>query len=247
MAETLGVVQIPERSVLCPLRRDRRLGGRTLVEWVVRRTSESQQLDRVIVVAPLAVADGELARLLPEDVHVVYSNCNDSLGQLHEVAKQFDAHAIVRVRADSPFVDPLLIDRLVCRAAKGGLDYLGYSSRDGRPAARTPLGIFAEWFSAAAIAVAEGRTVDPMYREQIADFFLANPGRFCLGLLPVPESLDRDDVRLTLEQCEDWDHAQTIVETLGTDQLDWNKIANLLIAQPRLRARMAELNRSAAA
>jgi hypothetical protein len=49
-------------------------------------------------------------------------------------------------------------------------------------------------------------------------------------------------VRLALEVEEDWDHAQMILEALGPDNLDWQRIASLLDEHPAIRERMAALN-----
>ena len=66
-----------------------------------------------------------------------------------------------------------------------------------------------------------------------------------MRLIPIPVELDRDDVRLTIGVDEDWEHAQEILEALGPDELDWQRIANLLAAQPGMREKMANLNRAA--
>lgn len=74
-------------------------------------------------------------------------------------------------------------------------------------------------------------------------FMYSRPEEFRLRLIPVPVELDHDDVRLTIEHEEDWEHAETIFEALGPDELDWQRIARLLRQQPALRERMAVLNR----
>ncbi len=68
-----------------------------------------------------------------------------------------------------------------------------------------------------------------------------------MRLIPVPQELDRDDVRLTIGGEEDWEHAQTIFEALGPEQLDYLRIAQLLDHQPALRKRMEALNRTVGA
>ncbi len=78
-------------------------------------------------------------------------------------------------------------------------------------------------------------------------YFHAHPEKFSLRLIPVPPELDRDDVRLTIGGEEDWEHAQTIFEALGPEQLDYLRIAQLLDHQPALRKRMEALNRTVGA
>jgi hypothetical protein len=52
---------------------------------------------------------------------------------------------------------------------------------------------------------------------------------------------------LRIESADDWENIQQIVDALGDEQLDWERIAGLLAQQPDLRKRMAALNRTDAA
>ena len=64
--------------------------------------------------------------------------------------------------ADNPFVDPVMIDRLVTTAAAHPeSDYISYCSSDGQPTILSSLGPFAEWCSAAAIARADAEATRP--------------------------------------------------------------------------------------
>ena len=74
-------------------------------------------------------------------------------------------------------------------------------------------------------------------------YFYSHPEKFNLRLIPAPPEIDREDVRLTVDLDEDWDHALAIYEALGPEWLDWQRIARLLDHQPALRSRMAVLNR----
>ena len=71
-----------------------------------------------------------------------------------------------------------------------------------------------------------------------------HPERFNIRLLPLPQELDREDVRLRIDGEEDWEHAQAIYDALGHEDADWDwrRIADLLDHQPALRRRMALLN-----
>ena len=64
--------------------------------------------------------------------------------------------------------------------------------------------------------------------------------------VPIPAPLNRNDLRLQVDSNEDWEHAEAICDALGPDDLDWQGIAEFLEHQPRIRERMAMLNRDAA-
>ena len=80
-------------------------------------------------------------------------------------------------------------------------------------------------------------------REHVTRYLYSHPEKFNLRLIPAPTEIDREDVRLTVDLDEDWDHALAIYEALGPERLDWQRIARLLDHQPALRSRMAALNR----
>ncbi len=248
MRTTLGVVEVRPNPEMCRLTAGRRLRGKSLLEWVVRRVTESARLDEIIVLAPDIPECAELADMVPRDVPLVFSGRPDSLARFVAALDEYPAEQIVRVAADHPFIDPVLVDRLISTAANHPeADYIGYCSRSGRPAVMSPLGLMGEWFRAAALRRAHCEATDELAREQITGFLYAHPERFHLRLIPVPPELDRDDVRLTIGGEEDWEHTQTIFDALDPEHHDYQRIATLLDHQPALRERMAVLNRTAEA
>ena len=188
----------------------------------------------------------QVRSLVPPDVALYLGSAADWLGLMVEAAAHYQADAVVRVRLESPFVDPVFIDRLVTDAAEHPkCDYISFGLRDGRPAVLSPLGLFAEWCRTSALQTADRQAQLPADRDEPTRYLYTHPELFQLRLLAIPPELDRDDVRLTIHHEEDWEHIQTVYEALGPDALDWRQIARLLGQQPRLRERMALLNRMA--
>ncbi len=237
---TLGVIEVTDRTKL-----GRRLGGRPILEWVVRNATDCERLDAVVVLASDNGPTETLSRLVPSDVPVFRSYASDALGRMVDVVERFRPDGVVRLVADAPFVDPVLVDRLVNTADEHpNCDYITYCLRDGRPGILSPVGLFAEWCSADAILKASRLARQFSEREHPLRYLFAHPEFFQVRLVPAPERLDRQDMRLTIGSEEDLANAQTIVEALGPDRLEWHRIAELLEGQPALRKRMAVLNRS---
>jgi spore coat polysaccharide biosynthesis protein SpsF len=185
-----------------------------------------------------------VSELVPADVPVFAGPPHDLLARYEAALEQYPAHSIVRIGADSPFVDPVLVDRLVNTADEHPeCDYIGYCRADGRPTLLSSVGMFAEWCRSDALRRAARQATSTVDRQQPTRYLFSHPEEFTVRLIPAPAGLDRDDVRLAVESEEDWEHAQTIYEALGPDALDWQRIAGLLEQQPALRSRMAILNR----
>ena len=243
MVQTLGIVEVGSLDGQKQPTVARKLGGKSLLEWVTRRVTDCQRLTRVVVLAADSPAHRALAALVPSDVPLFTSSAADSLARLAAAAAKYRAAAIVRIQATSPFVDPVLIDRLVSTADEHpGCDYIGYCHGDGRPAIQSRLGVVAEWCSATAL-----RRADEMARGAVRAaglrYLVSHPESFAVRLVPVPGPLDREDVRLAVHGNEDWEHAVAIYDALGPEDCDWRRIAGLLDRQPAMRERMAVLNR----
>jgi spore coat polysaccharide biosynthesis protein SpsF len=244
MLKTLGIVEVRPNADLSRLTACRRLGGKSLLEWVVRAMTESLGLDSVIILAPDIAEAAELTELAPCDVPLLVSDRPDALARFAAAMDAYPARAVVRVAAEHPFVDPVLIDRLVTAAANHtDADYIGYCSRNGRPIVRSPLGAIGEWIRGSAIRRANRAALHAIDRDQVSSHFHTHPEQFNLRLIPIPRQLDRDDLRLTIGGEEDWERTQTIFEALGPEPHDYRRVADLLHHQPALRERMAVLNR----
>ena len=247
MLKTLGIIQTSLGHEGVAATATRRLGSRSVLEWVVRRVTDCQRLDGVVVISDGQASHRFLSTLVPHDVPILDIEATDPLQQFAKATEQFRCEAVVRVRSDRPFVDPALIDHLVTTAeSQSSCDYVSYCSRDGRPAILSPVGVYAEWIRTEALRRADRKATLPADRREVTRYIYGHPEKFNLRLIPAPKQVDRDDLRLTVDIEEDWEHLLTIVDALGSDEFDWQRIANLLDHQPALRDRMATLNRELA-
>ena len=249
MATTLAVVEIwpaieglSPRSPLAGIAR-RRFAGKTLLEWVVRRVSDALCLDQIVALAGDDRLSQDLVACCPPDISVLHSPAGDPLGRLAGAVREVACTGVVRINVSHPFVDPDLIDCLVASVAKSSCDYASYALGDGRPAIESKVGVFAEWIAAPAIMRADRLAKSAADRLDATRFIIARPDLFSLKWLPVPRQLDRDDLRLAIQDEEDWEHVQLILDALGPESLDWQYISSLLDRQPTMRARMADRNR----
>jgi spore coat polysaccharide biosynthesis protein SpsF (cytidylyltransferase family) len=251
MDSTLAVVEIwpaieslSHASPLAGMAR-RRFGGKTLLEWVVRRISDAERVGDIVVLGGSDSLSQSLVEHCPPDVRVLLSEKGDALGQFADVVRRFKPASVVRMSVSHPFVDPELIDRLVAAGTTGGVDYAAFRFSDGRPVMQSKLGVFAEWCTAKAVLRADRLASLAEDRSGATRFLQSRPDLFALKFVLAPAQLDRDDLRLAVQDEEDWEHVQLVLDALGPESLDWQYIAALLDRQPALRARMADRNRAA--
>ncbi len=230
MLDTLGIIQVQRGLSPATSHLSRMLGGKSVLEWVIRRRmTDCQRLDAVVVVlaenthAANSVANSASqhcwAGLVPPDVPVYYSRQSDALGDCAEALRQCPARAAVRISAFNPYLDPVLIDRLVNTADHHvGCDYIGYGLRDGRAAASLPIGLFAEWCRADAIRRAEVEAIAALDRDEVTRFVYSRPEEFGVRFISLPAELEAEEVRRKLNCAEHWELTQTIFDTLNPDE-----------------------------
>src|SRR6185295_9995692 len=114
--------------------------------------------------------------LVPSDVPVFVGKHSDALDRFTAALAHFNARSAVRICADNPFIDPVLIDRLVSTAdAHPSCHYISYCCSDGRPAILTQLGVFAEWCHADAIRRAHREAKKMADRQHVTEYLYAHP------------------------------------------------------------------------
>jgi spore coat polysaccharide biosynthesis protein SpsF len=245
--KTIGIVNACCGCATPQAKAARRLGGKSILEWVARRATDCLRLDGVIVMVDGSPASREVATLVPLDIPVFVARQPDVLACVGAALGEYPAESAVLIGGDELFVDAALLDRLVITAEEHPeCDYVSYRGRDGRPAVLSPVGVYGEYVRAAALHVAVGKAKLAADRQHATRYIYSHPERFNIRLIQAPAQIDRDDLRLSVDMEEDWDHAVAIFEALGPEELYWQRIADLLDHQPALRKRMADLNRVSA-
>ena len=203
----------------------RRLDGLTLLEWCIRRLSESTLIDTIVVTGPpnyreLISQTGLCnARWMPSALQT------PSL-RAKELAERLGAEWIVFSSPLCPFTDPMLLDRLVSRGwANPSTDFVGFVA-PGRPTfSLQSLGLVGEMCSASALETMEQEHLlnDP---SDVPEIIRRNPALFQSKLIPLPEELNHSSLRFLMESEADWDRAHSFLEAAG-DDLSWQRLAQL--------------------
>jgi len=203
----------------------RRLDGLTLLEWCIRRLSESTLIDTIVVTGPphyreLISQTGLCnARWMP--------SAQSTPGQrAKELADRLSADWIVFSSPLCPFTDPMLLDRLVSRGwANPTTDFVGFVSPNRPSFSLHSLGLVGEMCSVGALdkLADENLLTEPC---DVPEIIRRNPSLFLVKLIPLPEELNHSSLRFLLESEADWDRAHSFLEAAG-DDLSWQRLAQL--------------------
>ena len=223
-----AVIQARAGSTRLPGKVLEDLGGRPVLEWVVRAAQAATRVDEVIVATSTVAGDDAVADLATSlGVPVVRGSEDDVLSRFVAALDAHPADAVVRLTADCPLLDPTLIDAVAgAWAAAPVHDYVSTVL-----VRCLPRGLDVELVSAQAL-----RAVDRMAtghdRVHVTSALYADPTAYrLLGLCVTPAA---DDLRVTLDTPEDLVLLRALVAVLPDAPPPWRDVVATLRARPDL-------------
>lgn len=217
---------------------ERNLKGQSLISRMVRRLSDSPIVEQ-IVISGEAMPSTILTSGIPGAVVLDLPNAH-VIERLAAAADRTDADWVVFLPGNRPFVDPVLIDRLLSEAGRAtDCDYVGYFSPRGGWQRMQQLGLAGEICHADALRRLR-RNLDRMYCStesmSLSAWFQDAPGVYQMRFIPVPAELDRDDLRFAVENERDWDNAKVLCDSIASDETQWQPLAGIALANSDLRS-----------
>src|SRR6516225_1937930 len=111
---TVAIVQARMGSTRLPGKVLMKIGGRSLLVYLVERLSRARTLDAIIVATTTNPRDNVIIEECERRGILNFRGSeSDVLGRYVSAARACSAEIIVRVTADNPFTDPDSIDRVV--------------------------------------------------------------------------------------------------------------------------------------
>jgi len=204
------------------------LGGRPVLEWVVRAARSAAQIDTIVVATSTKAADDDVAELAENlGVAVVRGSEDDVLSRFVAALDAHPADAIVRLTADCPLLDPTLIDAVAgAWVASPTHDYVSTVL-----VRCLPRGMDVELVTAGALRAVD-RTAVGHDRIHVTSGLYAQPSAYrLLGLCVTPPA---NDLRVTLDTREDLALLRALVAELSDAPPSWRDVVAVLRARPEL-------------
>lgn len=194
----------------------------SLLEMVLRRVKRAIMPNLVVLATSDQTKDDSLVPVAQRcGVGIFRGSESDVLGRFVGVLDKFPAEAVVRVCADNPLIDPLMIDNLVyffwehspCDYATNLLPVCGF-----------PDGVGAEIFSANALRRLDAEAISSHDREHVTTLLQGNSD-FCCHYLYAEGDYRRPQYRLDIDFLEDLEFVRELVKRLPeTDAPFWTTL-----------------------
>lgn len=228
-----AIIQARMSSTRLPGKVLRPLGGRPVLDWVIRAAEASGVCDHIVVATSTDPSDDPVAAFgADRGIRVHRGPLDDVLarfiGALHGLAPSMTTGGVVRLTADCPLLDPSLIASVVNCWQTSASDYV--STIEPRS---LPRGLDVELVDADVLRRLD-ETATGVHRIHVTSHINTHPESFDrMGIVVSPAA---DDLRVTLDTEEDGQLLDALVERIGDRPPSWKAVVRELRSDPTLRA-----------
>jgi spore coat polysaccharide biosynthesis protein SpsF len=228
--KTVAIIQARMGSTRLPGKVLFDLAGKTVLEHVVCRCRKSNYIDDTIVATTMASRDDVIAQKTCELGATVFRGSEeDVLDRYIQAAREARADIILRIPADCPLVDHIMIDNSMKHFLSQSYDYASTRIRQ-----TFPYGQDVEIITREALEHAWRQAQAPHQRVHVTPYIYEHPEIFRLWAIHDTDNYSHQ--RWTLDTHEDLAFLQTVFSTFHVDTLAWQILAEELEKHPEILA-----------
>lgn len=198
--------------------------GKSLLEIVIENLQKVNGA-KVIVATSVNPNNDELDAYLKErKIPVFRGSENDVLSRFIGAAEDNNVDGIIRICSDNPFLDWHGVAYLVEKAKTVDADYIGYRINN-TPSIKTHFGFWGEFVTLKALKHVDATTDDSLAHEHVTIHIYTHPEKYKCEWIECPDYLQgRNDIRLTVDNEEDFLNAQEVYAALRESNPDFDLV-----------------------
>ncbi len=192
-----AIIQVRTGSSRLPGKILEKLNGITVLECFFEQLEYSQSLKNKIIATSSNSRDDVIVDFAKENnIEFFRGSETDVLDRFYKCAQEFSIQDIVRMTPDCPFIDPIVIDKVINFYVNNTFDFVSNTLQ------RTfPYGNDVEVFSFTALETSWKNAKKPSEREHVTPFIYNNPNMFSITQVKYSKNLTH--LHWTLDRKED--------------------------------------------
>ncbi|MBT8534590.1 aminotransferase class III-fold pyridoxal phosphate-dependent enzyme [Polynucleobacter paneuropaeus] len=226
--KVVALVQARMGSTRLPNKVMKLIDGIPMIELLLTRLAESEELDQIIV------ASSESLKNLPLVAHVEkmgyvceQGSETDVLDRFVCAARKHEADIVVRITGDCPLIDPVLVDEVIRQFKSSKVDY--FSNIDPPT---YPDGLDIEVFTLQALETSFMETKDAYDHEHVTPF-MRDSGKFKTASMMNDEDLS--SLRWTVDEQADFSVIENVFENFKPRvNFGWREVLDLQRKRPEI-------------
>ena len=224
------------------------IAGQPMLARVVTRTARAKTVHQVLVATTTDVSDDPVvARCDSMGISYTRGSLHDVLDRYYQAAKQAQADVVLRITADCPVIDPVLVDECVTVLLDGLYDFT--CNRLPPPFTRSyPIGLDTEVCTFTALEKAWNEATETFHREHVMPYLYegvelsAVSGQLSEGIsqrgfkiAQLHHDPDYGRMRWTVDTPEDLEFMRQVYSRFdGRDDFSWQNVLDLVQTEPEL-------------
>lgn len=229
---TLAIVQARMSSSRLPGKVLALVLGEPMLVRQIERLRRCREIDALVVATSTDPSDDAVwATCREAGVDSFRGSLTDVLGRFVDAARPYHPAIVVRLTADCPLTDPLVIDQVIRFFEAEGCDYASNTI------VRTfPRGLDVEVMRHECLEEAARDAVLANDREHVTSFLRAHPERYRLE--NCADQINRSHLRWTVDEAEDLEFVRRVYERLypATPHFRTPDILDLIEREPSIQA-----------
>ena len=207
----------------------KKLSDKSLIEILFTRLKESQHLSNII----FAIPDNDENIYLEKEIESIHASYfsgdeDDVLKRYYMTAKKYNAEHIVRITADCPLIDPMMLDEMLLIYSENNFDYMSNTNPPSYPD-----GFDIEIFSYEALDDAYKNAIDDYDREHVTPYIHRNSDNIIYNY---QSDIDFSGLRLTVDDPEDLELLEAIAkQTPDIIDVSYEEILSIFKNKPELK------------
>jgi len=209
--KTVAIIQARMGSTRLPEKVLMEVDGVPLLKIMLSRVEKSKLLDKVIIATSTLPNDDQIKKFCINNGYECFRGSeNDVLSRYYDCAKNYNADVIVRLTADCPLIDPLIIDDVIKLYIDKNVDFAANTV----PAEtnKFPDGSDVEVFSMSALEKAQKEVSNSHDREHVTFYFWKYDNEILTTQLT--NEKDYSKYRFTVDYKEDLEVVDFVIRKL---------------------------------
>jgi len=197
-----------------------------IIDFVVSQLQSSKLIEKIIIAIPDLNEDNlTYQHLVSKNISVFRGSAKNVLDRYYQCAKIESSSIIVRITADCPLIDPVIVDNVIQKFIENKFDYVANTHP------RTfPYGTETEVFSFNALEKAWMETDDDFDREHVTPYFYNNLDKFTIGNFK--QENNQSGYRWTVDYEEDLEFVRFIASNISKNPILTDDIIELIEKNP---------------
>lgn len=217
--KTILIIQARMGSKRLPGKVMMKIKGKPLLGYVLERVLKLDSIFRIVVATTILPEDDLIESYVKKfNVDVFRGNPEDVLDRFYKCSKKFNAENIIRISADSPFIDPHIIEKCVQKfQTTKNIDYLSNTINNNTGVWKEnyngfPIGLAVEIFNFSSLEKAWRESFLPSDREHVTEYIWRHPQKF--SLYGIQNRENKSNFRLVVDYKEDFNFIKRVIESM---------------------------------